>query len=274
MKRQSKARSADSSASKRAVESQFTFPAFGCWVNIFEPAVAELVGACGYQYALIDMEHSPVTVDSVLPMVRAVQLGGAKAIVRVPEKQSAWIGRLMDMGVDGIMVPMVNNAAEATELAQATIYAPEGTRGMAAGIVRASNYGLNTAEYLQNYRDNFMLIVQIETREGMEQAEQIAAVPGVDCVFIGPSDLAGSLGHRAQPEHKEVRAAIRQIYKNVKKTGKPVSTLNFTSRNAKQLITDGFDLVFSGSDMTMLSKALQQDVANNQKIVQGLVGSK
>lgn len=274
MKRQSKAKSAGSETSRRTVESQFTFPAFGCWINIFEPAVAELVGACGYQYALIDMEHSPVTVDSVLPMIRAVQLGGAKAIVRVPEKQSSWIGRLMDMGVDGIMVPMVNNAAEATELAQATIYAPEGTRGMAAGIVRASNYGLNTAEYLENYRDNFMLIVQIETREAMEQAEQIAAVPGVDCVFIGPSDLAGSLGHQGQPEHKETRAAIRRIYKNVRKMGKPVSTLNFTSRNTKQLITDGFDLVFSGSDMTMLRMALQQDVANNHKILQGLVGSK
>ncbi len=274
MKRQSKSKSASSVTSKGAAEPRHSFPAFGCWVNIFDPAVGELVGASGYQYALIDMEHSPVTLDSALPMIRAVQLGGAKAIVRVPDKQTAWIGRLMDMGADGVMVPMVNNAEEAEVLAQATIYAPEGTRGMAAGIVRATQYGVNTEEYLQSYRKNFLLVVQIETREAMEQAEHIAAVHGVDCVFIGPYDLSGSLGHRGEPEHKDTRAAIRQISKSVKKAGKPLSTLNFTNRNAKQLIADGFDLVFSGTDVGMLRLALQQDVANNQKVLQGLGDSK
>ncbi len=274
MKRPTKSKSAGPVTAKRASESRHSFPAFGCWINIFEPAVGELVGASGYQYALIDMEHSPVTLDSALPMIRAVQLGGAKAIVRVPDQHTAWVGRLMDMGADGIMVPMVNTAEQAQALAQATVYAPEGTRGMAAGIVRATQYGVNTAEYLQTYRDNFLLVVQIETREAMEQAEQIAAVPGVDCVFIGPYDLAGSLGHQGQPEHKDTRAAVRQISKSVKKAGKPVSTLNFTGRNARQLIADGFDLVFSGTDMGMLRLALQQDVANNQKILQGLGGSK
>lgn len=274
MKRPSKSKSAGAVTSKGASEPQHSFPAFGCWINLFEPAVGELVGASGYQYALIDMEHSPVTLDSALPMIRAVQLGGAKAIVRVPDKQTAWIGRLMDMGADGIMVPMVNTAAQAEELAQASVYAPEGTRGMAAGIVRATQYGVNTAEYLQSYRDDFLLLVQIETREAMEQAEQIAAVPGVDCVFIGPYDLAGSLGHRGEPEHKDTRAALRQISKSVKKAGKPLSTLTFAGRNARQLIADGFDLVFSGTDMGMLRLALQQDVANNQKILQGLGDSK
>ncbi len=273
MKRPSKSKSAGSITSKTASESRYSFPAFGCWINLFEPAIGELVGASGYQYALIDMEHSPATLDSALPMIRAVQLGGAKAIVRAPDKQTAWIGRLMDMGADGIMVPMVNTAAEAEALAQAAVYAPEGSRGMAAGIVRATQYGVNTAEYLQNYRDNFLLVVQIETREAVEQVEQIAAVPGVDCVFIGPYDLAGSLGHTGEPEHKDIRAAIRQISKSVKKAGKPLSTLNFTGRNARQLIADGFDLVFSGTDMGMLRLALQQDVANNQKILQRLGGN-
>ncbi len=274
MKRPTRSNSAGSVTSKPASGSPHAFPAFGCWINLFEPAIGELVGASGYQYALIDMEHSPATLDSALPMIRAVQLGGAKAIVRVPDKQAAWIGRLMDMGADGVMVPMVNTVVQAEELALATLYAPDGTRGMAAGIVRATQYGVNTAEYLQGYRDDFLLIVQIETREAMEQTELIAAVPGVDCVFIGPSDLAGSLGHTGEPEHKETRAAIRQISKSVKKTGKPLSTLNFTGRNARQLIADGFDLVFSGTDMGMLRIALQQDVANNQKILQGLGDNK
>jgi len=247
-------------------------PACGCWVNLLEPAVGELVGACGYAYALIDMEHSPTTLDTALPMIRAVQYGGAKAIVRVPDKQPEWIGRLMDMGADGVMVPMVNTADDAQVLAKAAVYAPEGTRGMAAGIVRASRYGVDTEQYLKNYRKDFMLMVQIESREGMEQAEQIAAVQGVDWVFIGPSDLAGSLGHCAQTQHKETRAAIRQICKSVRKVGKPLSTLTHAGRTTRQLFVDGFDLVFSGSDMGMLRMALQQDVSASDKIIQGLSG--
>ena len=249
-------------------------PAYGCWINIFEPAVGELVGACGYQYGLVDMEHSPATLDSALPMIRAVQYGGAKAIVRIPDKQVHWIGRLMDMGADGVMVPMVDSAEEAQALADATLYAPEGTRGMAAGIVRATRYGVDTEQYLESYRKDFMLMIQIESREAMEQAEAIAAVPGVDWVFIGPSDLAGSLGHRAQTQHKDTRAAVRQICKSVRKVGKPLSTLPHTGRTARQLFADGFDLVFSGTDMGMLRMALQQDAAASEKIVQGLVGKR
>ncbi len=247
-------------------------PACGCWINLLEPAVAELVGACGYTHALIDMEHSPTTLESALPMIRAAQYGGARAIVRVPDRQPEWIGRLMDMGADGVMVPMVNTAEDAQLLADAAVYAPEGTRGMAAGIVRATRYGVDTEQYLKNYRKDFMLMVQIESRQGMEQAEQIAAVQGVDWVFIGPSDLAGSLGHCAQTQHKETRAAIRQICKSVRKVGKPLSTLTHPGRTTRQLFADGFDLVFSGSDMGMLRMALQQDASASDRIIQGLSG--
>lgn len=244
-------------------------PASGCWVNIFEPAIGELVGACGYDYALIDMEHSPATLDSVLPMIRAVQLGGAKALVRVPDKQLEWIGRLMDMGADGVMVPMINTAKEAQSLAKAALYAPLGTRGMAAGIVRATQYGVSTASYLDNFRMNFLLIVQIETRQGVESAEEIASVEGVDCVFIGPYDLSGSLGNPGEPEHKGTRAGIRRITAAVKKVGKPLSTLTNPARNARKLLAEGYDLVFSGSDLGMIRQAFQADAANTQKLIDG-----
>ncbi|MFK7856457.1 MAG: HpcH/HpaI aldolase/citrate lyase family protein [Granulosicoccus sp.] len=242
-------------------------PASGCWVNIFDPIIGELVGRCGYDYALIDMEHSPASVDAALPMIRAVQLGGAKAVVRVPDKQAEWISRLMDMGADGVMVPMVNSAEEAEKLASATVYAPRGTRGMAAGIVRASGYGVNTQQYLDTYRQNFLLMLQIETRQAVDAVDEIAAVEGVDCLFIGPFDLAGSLGVMGEPDHKETLAAIRKVAKACKAAGKPLSTLNTPARKARKLFSEGYDLVFTGSDLTMVREAMQADVANTRKVL-------
>ena len=242
--------------------------ASGCWINIFDPTIGELVGSCGYDYALIDMEHSAVSLDSALIMIRAVQSGGAKAVVRVPDKQPVWIGRLMDMGADAVMVPMVNSAEEAKILAKSTVYAPEGTRGMAAGIVRATGFGVDTEAYLAHYRENFTLLIQIESQEAVEAAAEIAAVKGIDGIFIGPYDLAGSLGNLGQPEHKVTRAAIRQVLKAVKPTGKPVSTLTNPARNAKKLFAEGYELVFSGSDLGMIRSAFQADVANNKKLME------
>jgi len=244
------------------------FPASGCWVNIFDPIVGELVGRCGYDYAMIDMEHSPTDLQQTLSMIRAVQLGGAKALVRVPDKQPQWIGRLMDMGADGVMVPMVNSAEEAGILAAAAIYAPEGTRGMAAPIVRATGYGVNTPHYLDNYRRQFTLLLQIESAEAVEAADDIAAVEGVDCVFIGPFDLAGSLGQLAEPDHKVTRAAIRKVSKATKTAGKLLSTLNTPKFVARQLFKDGYDIVFSGSDVSMLRQAMASDAANSEKLIE------
>lgn len=239
----------------------------GCWVNIFDPTIGELVGSCGYDYAMLDMEHSPVSLESTLAMIRAVQSNGAKAVVRVPDKQPVWVGRLMDMGADGVMVPMVNTVEEAQTIAQSSVYAPAGTRGMAAGIVRATGFGVKTDEYLASYRKNFMLIIQIESQEAVEAAAGLAAVDGIDGIFIGPYDLAGSLGNLGQPEHKETRAAIRRVLKAVKPTGKPVSTLTNPARNAKKLFAEGYELVFSGTDLGMIRSAFQADVANNIKLM-------
>jgi 2-keto-3-deoxy-L-rhamnonate aldolase RhmA len=145
---------------------------------------------------------------------------------------------------------------------------------MAAAIVRATAYGVHTEQYLQTYRQEFLLIVQIETREAVEHVERIAAVDGVDCVFIGPYDLSGSLGYTGQPEHKDTRAAIRKINQAVKRAGKPLSTLTNPARNARKLFAEGYELVFSGSDIGMLRQAMQQDADNCHKMLQGLAGNR
>lgn len=231
---------------------------------MFEPAIGELVGACGYEYAMIDMEHSPVSMDRALTMIRAVQLGGAKAFVRTPDSEPHWIGRLMDAGADGAMVPMVSSAELADSIARAAIYAPEGSRGMAAGLVRGSAYGLKS-DYVETCRGNFTILIQIETRQAVESSDDILAVDGIDGVFFGPFDLAGSLGHTAQPDHRETRAAIRAVMKKAKSQGLLVSTLPSPANNSHKLLKDGFDLVFSGSDVALLRDGMLRDVKQLQK---------
>ncbi|MFK7995069.1 MAG: HpcH/HpaI aldolase/citrate lyase family protein [Granulosicoccus sp.] len=268
MARKKRSSSAKNNAKSTMTAPRTGFPASGCWVNIFDPIVGELVGRCGYDYAMIDMEHSPADMQQTLAMIRAVQFGGAKALVRVPDKQPQWIGRLMDMGADGVMVPMVNSAEEAQTLAAAAVYAPDGTRGMAAPIVRASGYGVNTDHYLENYRSQFTLLLQIESAQAVDAAAEIAAVDGVDCVFIGPFDLSGSLGHRAEPDHKVTRAAISKVCKATKTAGKLLSTLNTPKFAAKRLFKDGYDLVFSGMDVSMLREAMVKDAANSESLIE------
>jgi len=239
-------------------------PASGCWINLFEPAIGELVGACGYEYAMIDMEHSPVSMDRALTMIRAVQLGGAKALVRTPDSEPHWIGRLMDAGADGAMVPMVNTAELADSISKAAVYAPEGNRGMAAGIVRGSAYGLKS-DYVETCRDNFTILLQIETRQAIESSDDILAVEGIDGIFFGPFDLSGSLGHTAQPDHRETRAAIRAVMKKAKSLGLLISTVPSPANNSHKLLKSGFDLVFSGSDVALLRDGMLRDVKQLQK---------
>jgi len=229
-------------------------------VNLFEPTVGELVGRAGYAYAMLDMEHSPVTLERLLPMVRAVQLGGARALVRAPDADPAWIGRLMDLGADGAMVPRVESVDEAERLVRAALYAPAGTRGMAAGIVRGSRWGTDS-DYLERCRERFLLLLQVETREALETIGAITAVDGIDAIFIGPYDLSGSLGHTGEPDHEATRIAIEKIVRAVRASGVPLASLPTPAVSAEALFEQGFELVFSGSDVTMLREAMVRDAA-------------
>ena len=149
-------------------KSPHKYPACGCWLHFCNPMIAELVGVVGYDYAMIDMEHGAVGLDGVMPLIQAVQLGGARALVRIPERDPRWVGRLMDLGADGVMVPMVRGVADARELAAACVYAPVGTRGMAPAIVRASVYGAEMESYMERYRKDFQLIVMKEPLERIQ----------------------------------------------------------------------------------------------------------
>ncbi len=240
------------------------FPANGCWLEFFDPLIAELAGQAGYDYTMIDMEHGPGTLESLLRVVQASQLGGAKALVRIPEKDPRWIGRIMDLGADGAMVPMVNDAADAQSMARGCLYPPGGTRGVATPVIRASRYGADVGGYLRSYRDNFLLMVQIETAGAARNAEQIAAVEGIDAVFIGPFDLSASLGFPGQPDHPQVHECIAAIAANVLREGKTLAGLPTPEVSVESLFTQGFDFVLGGMDMLLLREAMYADVERHR----------
>jgi len=227
--------------------------------------IAELVGLVGYDYAMIDMEHGAGTLDRVLPLVQAAQLGGAKALVRIPERDPRWVGRLMDVGADGVMVPMVNNAEEARAMAEACAYPPKGTRGMAPGVIRASGYGGEVESYVEHYREEFLLIVQIETVQAAHEARAIAEIDGVDVLFIGPYDFSAAVGFPGEPDHPDVQRQIREIAEIVKAAGKTLGGIPTDGTSIGNLYDQGYDLVLGGFDMIMLREAMQADAASHRE---------
>jgi len=247
-----------------------TFPAFGCWLNIFHPVVAELVGLAGYDFVLIDMEHSPTSTDALLPIIQAAQLGGARPIVRAPDNDPQWVGRLMDIGAKGIMLPMVNTAAQAKAIAAAALYAPAGTRGMAAPLVRGAGYGAQLSGYMDRCRDDFMIFVQIETAEAVANAVEILSVPGIDVMFIGPYDLSGSLGNAGQPDHPVTQQAIEKVLAIAATLPIKTSTLPTPNQSGSDLLAAGYDVVFSGTDLGMLREAMLADAATQKALIEKL----
>ncbi len=165
----------------------------GFWLSLGSPAVAELVAGAGYDWVLVDTEHAPNEVPDVIDQLRALEGGTASPVVRPAWNDPVLIKRLLDAGAQSLLVPFVRNAEEAASAVAATRYPPQGIRGVAT-ITRASGYG-RVSDYVRRAEDELCVVVQLETRGALAELEAIAAVPGVDALFVGPSDLAADLGH-------------------------------------------------------------------------------
>jgi len=199
-------------------------PVESTWVSIPHPAVAELAAEQGFDCVFLDSEHTPASVETIEELVRAVDAGNdgeTASVVRVPWNDPVRIKRVLDTGPTGVMVPMVETRAEAEAFVEATRYPPEGVRGMAAG--RASGYGTRFAEYVERANDEVVAIAQIETATGVENASDIAAVDGLDALFVGPADLGASLG--AEPGDETFEAAVERVVEAAHEAGTPVGTL-------------------------------------------------
>jgi 4-hydroxy-2-oxoheptanedioate aldolase len=222
----------------------------GFWLSLGSPTVAELVAGAGYDWVLIDTEHSPNEVPDVIDQLRALEGGTATPAVRPAWNDPVLIKRLLDAGAQTLLVPFVRNAEEAARAVAATRYPPGGIRGVAT-ITRASRYGRVTG-YAKKAQDELCVIVQLETRASLGELEAIAAVPGLDALFIGPSDLAADMGHLGEAGHPEVQAAIADAVARCARTGKPVGTFAPIEEDARRYLGMGFTFAAVGNDAVVL----------------------
>jgi 4-hydroxy-2-oxoheptanedioate aldolase len=224
----------------------------GLWCSLCSNITAEIVAHSGFDWLLLDTEHSPNELPDVLTQLQAVQAGTASAIVRPAWNDIVLIKRYLDIGAQSLLIPFVQNADEACAAVAATRYPPAGIRGI-TGSGRASRYG-RVKDYLKSASNEICLLVQVETKSALDQVEKIASVEGIDGVFIGPNDLSASFGHIGNWGHADVQAALKNAVTRLKKIGKPAGILTPNEEEAKRFIDWGYTFVAVGSDLGLLAR--------------------
>ncbi len=209
----------------------------GLWCSIPDPTVAEMLAGCGFDWLMFDAEHTAMSTTDVLALLQATAPYPTNAIVRPSSLNPAEIKRLLDCGMQTLLVPYVQNADEARLAAASVDYPPAGIRGV-AGITRASRFGA-VPGYHKTARAEICLIVQIETRQALDALEEIAAVPGIDAIFIGPADLAASLGYPGEPSHPVVKTAVLDAVSRVRAAGLPAGFLTLDQEFLPEVIAAG-----------------------------------
>lgn len=228
----------------------------GLWCSIPSPLTAEAVAASGFDWLLIDAEHAPNEVPDILSMLQATTRGTAHPVVRVPWNDPVVIKRVLDLGVDTILVPMVQNAEEARAAVAATRYPPKGIRGF-AGNVRATAFG-RMGDYFSRHEEEMCVLVQVETMEALEQVEEIAAVEGVDGVFIGPGDLSASMGFLNDTRNPRVVEAIETAMLRILSTGNRPGILANDPALARRYMAAGAAFTAVGIDVMLLVRAADE----------------
>ncbi len=221
--------------------------AVGAWLQIGSPIAAEIFSRAGFDYLIVDMEHAPIDYMNLVNIFQAIDTEQVTPIVRAPWNDFVTIKRILDSGAYGILVPYVNNKAEAEAAVAACKHPPVGVRGV-AGSPRAAGYGQNPAVYLQSANDEILVMTAVETCEAIKNLDEILTVPGLDGCFIGPMDLATSLGHHCQPEHPDVQDAIATIESKVIGSGKILSTIAGTWDAARAKYEKGYQMLMVMAD--------------------------
>lgn len=215
---------------------------------------AEIVASAGFDWLLIDGEHSPYSLETIAELLRATDAYGPTRMVRVPVNDTALIKQYLDVGAQNLMVPMVDTAAEAEKAVAAMYYPPRGVRGVGSALARSSRWN-GVEGYLQKAAETVSLTVQIESFTAVENAAEIAAVDGVDQVFVGPSDLAASMGLLGQQTHPDVLDAVQRTFDAVRAAGKPVGVNAFNLEQAQRYLDAGASFALVGADVQLLSGA-------------------
>ena len=231
-------------------------PVVGSWLSLCSPISAEIMAGIGWDWLVVDVQHSPVGFDTMVNCFRAAQLGGAVPMARVPWNDTVWIQRTLDAGAMGLVVPMINTAEEAEKAVANTRYSTKGIRSF--GGSRVTRY--IDSDYYTWAQENLAILVMIETTQAVENAEAILSVDGVDACYIGPADLALSMGldmNNPGPDHE---AAMLEVLKAAKKVGKAAGKHCGGSADVSLRISQGFQFLALASDAGLMAKAAREEL--------------
>ncbi|MGF6732226.1 2-dehydro-3-deoxyglucarate aldolase [Paraburkholderia youngii] len=227
----------------------------GCWASLASPIATELLGTVGFDWMLLDAEHAPNDVLTLIPQLMALKDSGSAPVVRPPANDSVVIKRFLDSGFSNFLVPFVDSADDAARAVAATRYPPQGIRGVSVGH-RGNRYG-TVPDYFALANDNICVIPQIESRKAVETIDSILAVDGIDAVFIGPSDLAASYGHLGNASHPDVQQAIAYVFERARAAGKSSGILAPVQADAERYLSMGARVVAVCADLGLLKGAAQ-----------------
>ena len=236
-------------------------PQVGLWLSMADPYMAEVSATTGFDWLLIDGEHAPNDLRSTLAALQAVAPHPAQPVVRAVNGDTALVKQLLDIGARTLLIPMVDTADQARALVSATRYPPHGIRGVGSAVGRASQWS-SRGDYLDSADDEVCLLVQVETVTALSNLAAICDVEGVDGVFIGPADLAASMGHRGRPGHPEVQAAIEAAMQTIVASGKAAGTLTSDPTLARRYLDLGCTFVAVGVDVLLYAGAARRLAAD------------
>jgi 2-dehydro-3-deoxyglucarate aldolase/4-hydroxy-2-oxoheptanedioate aldolase len=231
----------------------------GAWLQIASPFTAEIMSQAGFDWLMIDMEHGPGDILTLITQLQAMKGSETAAFVRAPWNDFVTIKRILDTGVHGLLIPYVNTREEAESAVQACRYPPQGIRGV-AGSPRAQGYGQNVREYLASANDEILLITAVETPVAVANLGDILSVEGVDGIFIGPMDLATNMGYLGDPTQLQVQEAISEIEKEVLEARKILATISGSWEQAQRLYDRGYQMVMLMADGVSLAKLAAEKV--------------
>ena len=238
----------------------------GSWITLAHPAIAEIMANSGFDWLVVDLEHSVITIREAEELIRVIDLAGVVPLVRLTSNNSDQIKRVMDAGSHGVIVPMVNSAAEAERAVQAVKYPLRGKRGF--GLARTQGYGTKFKEYLEWQEKHSVIIVQIEHIDAVNNLESILSVDGIDGYIIGPYDLSGSMGIPGQFDHPDLLVVMEKIRVIARKMNKP-GGIHIVEPDAEQLqikINEGQKFIAYSVDIRMLDSACRDGLTKVKEL--------
>jgi 2-dehydro-3-deoxyglucarate aldolase len=242
-------------AFKHLLKAAGSHPPVGTWIMSASPIVAEAIGYAGFDWGVVDMEHTPLDQMEIVQILQALSATKMVPVVRIPWNDPVVVKRVLDAGATTLLYPFVQSADEARRAVAATRYPPEGTRGVAT-MTRAAKFG-TAPNYLKTANASITVIVQIETVQAIAKIDEIANVEGVDALFIGPADLSASMGHIGNVTHPEVMEQMSQAVRRCQAIGKPIGTLGATPDVIAQYRAAGFDFLAVASDLGLMMRGAQ-----------------